>query len=46
MYRIGYVVANAEGRAAEESGYVLTYELTDLGLDSREARLSAGKQDK
>ena len=40
----GYVVANAEGRAAEESGYVFTYELTDLGLDSREVRLSAGKQ--
>jgi MtrB/PioB family decaheme-associated outer membrane protein len=40
----GYVVANAEGRAAEESGYVLSYELTDLGLDSREARLAGGKQ--
>jgi MtrB/PioB family decaheme-associated outer membrane protein len=40
----GYVIANAEGRAAEESGYVLEYELTDLGLDSREARLGGGKQ--
>jgi len=42
----GYVIANAEGRAAEESGYVLEYELTDLGLDSREARLGGGKQGK
>ena len=40
----GYVIANAEGRAAEESGYVLEYELRDLGLDSREARLAGGKQ--
>lgn len=40
----GYVIANAEGRASEESGYVLEYELTDLGLDSREARLAGGKQ--
>src|SRR5512137_246363 len=42
----GYVIANAEGRAAEESGYVLEYELTDLGLDSREVRLGGGKQGK
>lgn len=40
----GYVIAGAEGRAATESGYVLNYELTDLGLDSREARLGGGKQ--
>ena len=40
----GYVIANAEGRASEESGYVLDYELTDLGLDSREIRLGGGKQ--
>jgi len=39
-----YVVASAEGRAATESGYVLNYELTDLGLDSREVRVSGGKQ--
>jgi len=42
----GYVIASAEGRAAEESGYVLEYELTDLGLDSREVRLGGGKQGK
>jgi hypothetical protein len=42
----GYVIANAEGRAAEESGYVLEYQLTDLGLDSREVRLGGGKQGK
>ncbi|MCK7579753.1 MAG: hypothetical protein MZV65_31355 [Chromatiales bacterium] len=30
-------IANAEGRAAHESGYVLDYELLDLGLDSRAA---------
>ena len=40
----GYVIASAEGRASEESGYVLEYELTDLGLDSREIRLGGGKQ--
>ena len=40
----GYIVAGAEGRVAEESGYVLAYELTDLGLDSREVRLEGGKQ--
>jgi MtrB/PioB family decaheme-associated outer membrane protein len=40
----GYVIADAAGRAAEESGFVLEYELTDLGLDSREARLSGGRQ--
>jgi len=37
-----YAVVGAEGRAAYESGYVLDYELTDLGLDSREVRLSGG----
>lgn len=42
----GYVIASAEGRAAEKSGYVLEYELTDLGLDSREVRLGGGKQGK
>lgn len=40
----GYVIANAAGRAAEESGYVFEYEMNDLGLDSREVRLGAGKQ--
>jgi MtrB/PioB family decaheme-associated outer membrane protein len=39
-----YVLAGAEGRKATESGYVLTYELKDLGLDSREVRLEGGKQ--
>ena len=29
----GYVIVNAEGRAAHESGYVIDYELIDLGLD-------------
>jgi MtrB/PioB family decaheme-associated outer membrane protein len=40
----GYVVAGAEGKASTESGYTLSYELTDLGLDSREARIEGGKQ--
>ena len=40
----GYVIVNAEGRAAHESGYVIDYELTDLGLDSREVRVEGGKQ--
>jgi MtrB/PioB family decaheme-associated outer membrane protein len=40
----GYVIANAEGKATEESGYTLSYELTDLGLDSRAARVEGGKQ--
>ena len=34
----GYVIVNAEGRSAHESGYVIDYELTNLGLDSREPR--------
>ena len=40
----GYVVANAEGQALYDSGYALSYELRNLGLDSREARLDGGKQ--
>ena len=40
----GYVVAGAEGKSSHESGYTLSYELTDLGLDSREARIEGGKQ--
>jgi MtrB/PioB family decaheme-associated outer membrane protein len=40
----GYVIANAEGRASKESGYVLDYEITDLGLESREIRVGGGKQ--
>jgi MtrB/PioB family decaheme-associated outer membrane protein len=40
----GYLLAGAEGRSAHESGYVLDYELTDLGLDSRELRLAGGRQ--
>ena len=40
----GYVVANAEGGVALESGYHLDYELLDLGLDSRAAAIKGGKQ--
>ncbi len=39
-----YVLAGAEGKASTDSGYTLSYELTDLGLDSREARIDGGKQ--
>jgi len=39
----GYVVANADGQATYESGYWLSYDLKDLGLDSREVRLNGGK---
>jgi MtrB/PioB family decaheme-associated outer membrane protein len=39
-----YVVANATGGVRLESGYRLDYELLDLGLDSREAAISGGKQ--
>jgi MtrB/PioB family decaheme-associated outer membrane protein len=39
-----YVVANAAGGAALESGYRIDYELLDLGLDSRSVELSGGKQ--
>jgi len=38
------VVAGAEGKASTDSGYTISYELTDLGLDSREARIEGGKQ--
>ena len=41
-----YVLAGAEGRKATEDGYVLSYELKDLGLDSREVRFEGGKQGK
>ena len=40
----GYVLADAEGRYVGESGYDLSYELTDLGLDSRAIRLEGGRQ--
>lgn len=40
----GYVVANADGQALYDSGYMLSYDLRNLGLDSREARLDGGKQ--
>ncbi|MCX7054982.1 MAG: MtrB/PioB family outer membrane beta-barrel protein, partial [Proteobacteria bacterium] len=40
----GYVVANAEGGVALDSGYHLDYELLDLGLDSRAAAIKGGKQ--
>jgi MtrB/PioB family decaheme-associated outer membrane protein len=39
-----YVVAGAEGKANYDSGYSLSYDLQDLGLDSRAARLDGGKQ--
>jgi MtrB/PioB family decaheme-associated outer membrane protein len=39
-----YVVANATGGVALESGYNLDYELLDLGLDSRSVGLTGGKQ--
>ncbi len=39
-----YAVANAAGGVALESGYRLDYELLNLGLDSRSAELSGGKQ--
>lgn len=40
----GYVLANAEGKAAHESGYVLEYSLEDLGLDSRSMIIEGGRQ--
>ena len=39
-----YVVANAEGGVTLESGYHIDYELLDLGLDSRAASITGGKQ--
>jgi len=39
-----YVLASAAGRSASESGYVLDYELRDLGLDSREVSITGGRQ--
>ena len=40
----GYVVADAEGEYTAESGYGLSYEMTDLGLDSRAISIEGGKQ--
>ena len=40
----GYVVADAEGAYTAESGYELSYEMTDLGLDSRAISIEGGKQ--
>ncbi len=40
----GYVVAGAEGKAVKESGYTLSYDLRNLGLDSRSASIAGGKQ--
>ena len=40
----GYVVADAEGSYTAESGYGLSYELTDLGLDSRSIDIEGGRQ--
>lgn len=39
-----YLLANADGKATYESGYSLSYDLRDLGLDSRSVRLNGGKQ--
>ena len=39
-----HAIVNAEGRKATESGYVLEYELLDLGLDSREVSIGGGKR--
>lgn len=39
-----YLVADASGTASYESGYHLSYDLTDLGLDSREIRVEGGRQ--
>lgn len=39
-----YVVAGAEGKAVAESGYTLSYDLRNLGLDSREVGVEGGKQ--
>ena len=40
----GYVVADAEGTYAGEDGYQMSYELTDLGLNSRAITLEGGVQ--
>ncbi|MFO1408149.1 MAG: MtrB/PioB family decaheme-associated outer membrane protein [Steroidobacteraceae bacterium] len=40
----GYVVADAEGTYAGDDGYAMSYELTDLGLNSRAIRLEGGVQ--
>ena len=40
----GYVVADAQGRYTAESGYGFSYELTDLGLDSRAIDIEGGRQ--
>jgi MtrB/PioB family decaheme-associated outer membrane protein len=40
----GYVVADAEGEYTTESGYGLSYDLTNLGLDSRAISIEGGKQ--
>lgn len=38
------VVAGVQGKAVKESGYSFAYDLRNLGLDSREARIEGGKQ--
>jgi MtrB/PioB family decaheme-associated outer membrane protein len=40
----GYVVADAQGAYTSESGYGLSYQMTDLGLDSRAIDVEGGKQ--
>jgi MtrB/PioB family decaheme-associated outer membrane protein len=40
----GYVVADAEGSYTAESGYGFSYELTDLGLNSRAIDITGGRQ--
>ena len=39
-----YVVAGAAGKAITDSGYSLSYDLANLGLDSRAVRIDGGKQ--
>ena len=39
-----YLLASADGKSTYESGYSLSYDLRDLGLDSRAVRLDGGKQ--
>jgi MtrB/PioB family decaheme-associated outer membrane protein len=40
----GYVVADAVGGYRSDTGYGISYELTDLGLDSRAISIEGGKQ--
>lgn len=39
----GYVLADAQGQATYESGYQISYDLENLGLNSRSVRVDGGK---